>query len=140
MAAAQPFAASTRLPGLGSDPASVRTRIEALEHLLEGLFVIPGTRQRVGLDAIIDLLPVAGSVVGGVMGAYLVWEARNLGMSKWTIARMAANVGIDTALGAIPLVGNVFDFFFRSNSVNLRLIKRNLDRHHPAGATIDVQP
>lgn len=137
-----PAARSFSLPsglGLEKHPGAVRVRIEALEHLLEGLFVIPGTSQRVGLDAIIDLLPVAGSVVGGVMGAYLVWEARNLGMSRWTIARMAGNVGIDTALGAIPFVGNVFDFFFRSNTKNLRLIKRHLDRYHPAGAVIDAR-
>lgn len=68
------------------------------------------------------------------MGAYLVWEARNLGMSRWTIARMAGSVGVDTALGAIPLVGNVFDFFYRSNTKNLRLIRRHLDRHHPVAA------
>lgn len=133
------FDPSALRDGFGRHPAAVRLRVEALEHLLEGLFVIPGTRQRVGLDAIIDLLPVAGSVIGGIMGAYMIWEARNLGMSRWTTARMAANVGIDTALGAIPLVGNVFDFFYRSNSMNLKLIKRHLDRHHPAGAVIDAR-
>lgn len=138
-AAFRPLDALAGLPGTGRDPASVRTRIVALERLLEGLFVVPGTRFRVGLDPLIDLLPVAGSVIGGVMGSYMLWEARNLGMSKWTIARMAANVGIDTLLGAIPLVGNVFDFVFKSNTMNLRLIKRHLDRHHPASAVIDAK-
>lgn len=136
----RPFDALGALPGTGRDPASVRTRITALEHLLEGLFVVPGTKFRVGLDPIIDLLPVAGSVVGGIMGSYLLWEARNLGMSKWTMARMAANVGIDTVVGAVPLLGTVFDVFFKSNTMNLRLIKRHLDRHHPASAVVTVTP
>lgn len=125
------------MPGLGRDPASVRKRIEAMEQLLEGMFVIPGTRQRVGLDVILDLLPVVGDLVGTAMGAWLVWEARNLGMSKWQMARMAGNVGVDTLLGAIPFVGAIPDFFFRSNTRNLRIVRRHLDRHHPATATID---
>jgi hypothetical protein len=71
------------------------------------------------------------------MGAYMVWEARNLGMSKFQLMRMAANVGIDTALGAIPLAGDAFDFLWRSNSKNLRIIKRHLDRHHPGTRIIE---
>lgn len=138
MTVAQTFDRVAR-PAFGSHPAAVRTRIEGLERLLEGLFVVPGTRFRVGLDPIIDLIPVGGSVIGGIMGAYMLWEARNLGMSKWTMARMAANVGVDTVIGAIPLVGNVFDFFWKSNSMNLRLIRRHLDRHHPASAVVDAR-
>ncbi len=71
------------------------------------------------------------------MGAYLIWEARNLGLPKWKIARMAGNVGVDTVLGFIPLVGDIFDFAFRSNSRNLKIVTRHLDRHHPATVTID---
>jgi hypothetical protein len=70
------------------------------------------------------------------MGSWMVWEARNLGMSKWQLARMAGNVGFDAALGLVPFVGDAADFFFRSNSRNLRLIKRHLDKHHPGTATI----
>jgi hypothetical protein len=82
---------------------------------------------------------VAGDVIAGAMGLYLIWEARNLGMGKAVIARMVWNVGVDTTLGAVPLVGDFFDFFFRSNTRNMRLIKRHLDRHHPATATIDAR-
>ena len=71
------------------------------------------------------------------MGAYIVWEARNLGMSKWQLIRMAANVGVDTAIGAVPLVGDVFDFVWRSNSKNLRIIKKHLDKHHPGTRIIE---
>lgn len=127
---------SAALP-LGRDAASVRIRVEALEKLMEGLFVIPGTNRRVGLDVVLDLLPVAGPTVAAAMGAYLAWEARNLGMSKTQMARMFGNVGIDWALGLIPWVGAIPDFFFRSNTRNLRIIRRHLDRHHPATAVIE---
>ncbi len=126
------------LEGLsGRDPASVRKRIESLERLMEGLFVIPGTNQRVGLDVILDLIPVGGSVIAAVIGSYLAWEARNLGMPKTAVIRMAGNIGVDALLGAIPWIGAIPDLFFRSNTRNVRIIKRYLDKNHPNTAVID---
>lgn len=116
---------------LGRDPVAVRRRIEAMEQLLERSFVIPGINRPVGLDALVGLVPVLGDVVAAAMGAYIVWEARNLGMPKWKLWRMAGNVAFDSAVGAIPLVGDVFDVLFRSNTRNLRIVRRHLDRHHP---------
>lgn len=129
-------AMADRIPGLGRDPASVRRRIEAMEQLLERMFVIPGLKKPVGLDVILDILPVAGDIVGAVLGGYLVWEARNLGMSKWQMARMFGNVGIDFLLGSIPVIGAIPDYLFRSNSYNLRIIRKHLDEHHPETVTI----
>ncbi|CAM8641188.1 MULTISPECIES: DUF4112 domain-containing protein [Sphingobium] len=126
------------LPGFGRDPASIRRRIEAMEAMLEGLFVIPGTNRRVGLDSLVGLIPVVGDLATAAMGAWIVWEARNLGMSKWQITRMAANVGVDTLVGAIPFAGDLFDFLYKSNTKNLRIIRKHLDRHHPATVTIDA--
>src|SRR5690349_11621804 len=83
-------------------PESVRQRLEKMEHLLEGLVRIPGTNKRLGLDVILDVVPVGGSVVAAAMGTWLAWEARNLGVSRWTLLRMAGNVGFDMLLGAIP--------------------------------------
>lgn len=122
---------------LGTDPAAVRRRVEAMEHLLERSFTIPGTNHPIGLDVLLDLIPGVGTTVGAAMGAYLAWEARNLGMSKGAIARMAGNIGFDWALGMIPWIGAIPDFFFRSNTRNLRIIKRHLDKHHPATVTVD---
>ena len=122
---------------IGRDPASVRKRIEGMEHLLEGLIKIPGTNQKLGLDVILDLIPGIGDLVGAALGSYMVWEARNLGMSKAQMARMFGNVGIDFALGLIPWVGAVPDFFFRSNSRNLKIIRKHLDKHHPSTAVIE---
>ena len=124
-------------PQIGTDPESVRQRVEAMEKILERVFVVPGLNRPVGLDVILDFIPGVGPTAAAALGAYLAWEARNLGMSKWQISRMAGNVGVDWLLGLIPFVGAVPDFFFRSNTRNLRIIKRHLDKHHPAGATVD---
>ena len=121
----------------GTHPAAIRRRIEGMEKLLEGLFVIPGTNRRVGLDVLLDFIPVGGSVIAAVMGSWLAWEARNLGMPKHAYLRIAGNIGVDALLGAIPLVGAVPDFFFRSNTRNLKIIKKHLDKHHPGTAVID---
>ena len=125
---------------IGRDPESVRQRVEAMERLLERVVTIPGINRQIGLDVILDLVPVAGDIAGAALGSYMVWEAKNLGMSKWQMGRMAGNVGFDFLLGLIPWVGAIPDFFFRSNSRNLRIIKRHLDKHHAGTATIEVTP
>jgi hypothetical protein len=122
----------------GNDPAAIRARVETLERVLERSFTVPGINRQVGLDAIVGLVPVAGDLVSAAVGLYLVWEARNLGMSKFQLARMTANVGFDSLVGAIPVAGDLFDFVFRSNSRNLKLIRRHLDKHHPQTRVIDV--
>jgi len=122
---------------VSNEPQAVRDRLEALERVLERLVVVPGINRPVGLDVVLDFVPVVGPTVAAGLGAYLAWEARNLGMSKWQLSRMAGNIGIDWALGMIPFVGAVPDFFFRSNTRNMRMIKRHLDRHHPATMTIE---
>jgi hypothetical protein len=124
-------------PSLGTDPQSVRQRVEAMEKLLERIIVIPGIDRPIGLDVILDLIPGVGDIAGAALGAYIVWEARNLGMSKWQLTRMSGNVGFDFLLGLIPWVGAIPDFFFRSNTRNLRMIRRHLDKHHPGTRTIE---
>lgn len=121
----------------GTDPASIRARVVMLERLLERSFTIPGVNMPVGLDAIIGLVPVLGDVVTTAMGAYIVWEAKNLGLPKWKLARMGANVLLDTAIGAIPLVGDAADILFRSNTKNLKILTRHLDKHHPETQVIE---
>lgn len=125
------------LGGVRRNPASIRKRIEAVEAVLERAFMVPGINRPVGLDAIIGLVPVVGDLLTAAMSAYAIWEARNLGMSKWQLTRMGANVAVDTALGAIPFLGDLFDFAFRSNTRNLRIVRRHLDRHHPSTAIIE---
>lgn len=128
--------AMEQLP-LGRDVASVRRRIEAMEALLERAFPLPGTSRRVGLDSILGLVPILGDVITAAMGAWLIWEAKNLGMSRFHLARMTGNVAFDTAIGFVPLLGDAVDFLFRSNTRNLRIVRRWLDKHHPEIRTIE---
>lgn len=127
-----------QLPDVSRDPQAVRNRVEAMEKILERALVIPGINRPIGLDSLVGLIPVVGDIVTALMGAYIVWEARNLGMSKWQLSRMAANVGIDTALGVVPLAGDVFDFLWRSNSRNLKIVIKHLDKHHPGTRTLEA--
>ena len=126
-----PFEEALNALPVGRDAASVRRRVEAMEKLLERMFVIPGINRPIGLDVILDIIPVGGSLIAAAMGSWLAWEARNLGMPKWHLARMGGNIGVDFLLGAIPWVGAIPDFFFKSNTRNLRIVKRWLDKHHP---------
>jgi hypothetical protein len=107
---------------------------------MERLLVIPGTKQTIGLDVILDLVPVVGDIAAAALGAYIVWEAKNLGMSKFQMARMTGNVGVNWLLGllsVVPVVGAIPTLFFRSNSRNLKIIKGHLEKHHPGGRMIE---
>jgi hypothetical protein len=127
------------IPEIGRDPASVRQRVEAMEALLERGFTIPIINRQFGLDFILGLVPVIGDIIAAIMGTWLVWEARNLGMSNWKIVRMFGNICVDLAVGVVPFIGDAADFVFRSNTRNLRIIKKHLDKHHPATVVIEGQ-
>ena len=132
----QPQVVGISLP-TGTDVQSIRQRVEAMEILLERSFKVPGTNFPIGLDSIIGLVPVLGDIVTTALGAYMVWEAKNLGLPNWKLWRMAGNVAVDTAIGAVPLVGDAADVLFRSNTRNLRIIKKHLDKHHPETRIIE---
>ena len=121
----------------GTDPVSIRKRIEAMEHLLERSLVVPGTKYPIGLDTIIGFVPVLGDIVTAAMAAYIVWEAKNLGLPRWKLWRMMGNVAVDSAIGAVPIVGDAFDIVYRSNTKNLRIVKKHLDKHHPHTMVIE---
>ena len=84
---------------------------------------MPVLRTRIGLDGLISLLPVGGDAVGAVLSSYLMAEAAGLGAPKTVLIRMALNVVIDTLLGMVPVVGDLFDFAWKSNSKNIRLLE-----------------
>ena len=116
---------------LGDDPHTVRRRLEMLEALLERSFVLPGINRPVGLDALVGLVPVIGDMLMAAVGSYFIWEARKLGLPRWQLWRMAGHVAVDGLLGAVPVAGDAFDLFYRSNTRNLKIILRHLDKHHP---------
>ena len=102
-------------------------RLEALSRLMDGAFVLPGTGVRVGLDALLGLVPGVGDLAGALVSAYLVLEARKLGAPNSLITRMIGNIVIDTVAGSVPLVGDIFDVAFRANMKNMALLRAHMD-------------
>jgi len=102
--------------------------IEQLAQWLDTRWVLPGTNWRFGLDTIIGLVPGVGDGITAVMGAYIIVRARELGAPSHLQARMVGNLLIDSLIGAVPLVGDIFDFAYRSNAKNVRLLMRHLEQ------------
>jgi hypothetical protein len=119
-------AAFEALKQAGPTQGDAVARITLLTRLLDSAFLIPGTNRRVGVDAVIGLIPGVGDALTTLLASYIIWEARQLGLPRWKIARMVGNVALDTALGAVPLVGDVFDVLFKANERNLRIIHDHL--------------
>lgn len=125
-------------PGRAKSARASRERLDAIARVLDSAFVIPGTRIRVGADAILNLLPGVGTLASKALSGYLIYEARRLGVPNGTLLRMAGNVGIDFLIGAVPVIGWVGDVFHRANLKNMRLLREHLDRQAPArGPVID---
>ena len=103
--------------------ARARRELGGLAWLLDSTFRIPGTRFRFGLEPIIGLIPAAGDVVSGALGFYLVARAIQFRLPWIVVARMVANTLLDLAFGAVPVLGDAFDFVYRSNARNMRLFE-----------------
>ena len=127
------------LKAAGPTRADSVARLDALSRLLDSAFPIPGTNQRVGIDALLGLIPGIGDLVSTALSSYLIWEARQLGLPRWKIARMIGNVAADTVLGAIPFAGDVFDVFFRANRRNMKILRDHLERTGALPKTIEGQ-
>lgn len=100
-------------------------RIGRVTHVLDELVSVPGTRGKVGLDPIIGLIPVVGDALAAIVGLWVIGEAARFGIPRLALGRMGVNLLIDLAIGAVPLLGDLFDFAFRSNSANLELFRRH---------------
>ncbi len=125
------------IPG-GSEPISpeyteLLARLDRLTALLDSQFRIPWTPIRFGWDAIVGLVPVLGDLAMTVASFYLVSLARKLGAGKAMTAVMIGNVLVDTLIGAIPIIGTVFDIWFRANERNLRLLVDEIERRRSSG-------
>jgi hypothetical protein len=103
-------------------------RARMLTRLLDDAVRIPGTDFRIGLDPVIGLVPGAGDLVTGAMSAYLLVVARRAGASNAVLLRMLANLGIDALVGAVPLLGDLFDAGYKANRRNMRIIEEHLAR------------
>jgi hypothetical protein len=115
----------------GRDEA--RRRLQRVAKLMDSQIRVPVIGLRFGADAILGLVPGFGDVITGAIGAYLIYEAQRLGVPRSAIARMVANIAVDTAIGAIPVAGDIWDFFFRANDRNMQILAR-----HIGGLPVDL--
>ncbi|AHD01078.1 DUF4112 domain-containing protein [Leisingera methylohalidivorans] len=100
--------------------------LESLAHRMDRAFRIPLIGTRVGWDSILGLVPGAGDAIALLPAGYILLSGHRMGASKGTLARMAANIGIDTLVGAIPLIGDLFDIGWKANVRNVALLRRHL--------------
>ncbi len=105
------------------DAAARLARMRKLAWLLDAQFGLPGTRFRFGVNSVLGLSPVVGDVALGMVSLYLIWEAKRLGAPNALLGKMLANVAIEVAGGAVPIVGDLFDMAFKANLRNLDLLE-----------------
>jgi hypothetical protein len=101
--------------------------LNLLANLLDARWKVPGTSIRFGVDALFGLVPVFGDFATGIASIYMVMRARELGAANGLIARMVGNVALDTVIGSIPVLGSIFDVYFKANQRNLRLLRRDIE-------------
>jgi hypothetical protein len=106
----------------GSEEDRLR-RLDKLSRLLDNAFAIPGTRFRIGLDGILGLIPGIGDATGAALSIYLIVQAARLGLPVSTLLRMVGNVVLETAVGAVPIVGDIFDIVWKANIRNMALLR-----------------
>jgi hypothetical protein len=110
-------------PGRRAAASAVEPWLVRLVFLLDQAVRVPGTRWRVGLDPIIGLLPGGGDALGALLSAGVVLAAARHGVPRIVLARMVFNIGVDALIGAVPLAGDLFDFAWKANTRNLRLLE-----------------
>lgn len=107
-------------------PAPTVANLRALARVLDSAVGVPGTRMRVGADALIGLVPVVGDLAGAALSGYVVLSAARLGVPRAVLLRMVANVGVDALIGAVPLIGDFADVGWKANTRNVALLERAL--------------
>lgn len=102
-------------------------RFRVLAQTLDDAVRVPGTQIGVGLDFLLGLVPGVGDLAAGALGTYGLWVAQQMGAPRSVLLRMAGNIAVDTVVGSVPLLGDLFDVGFKSNLRNLALLDRWLD-------------
>ena len=114
-----------------------RERLITLTRLMDSAVDVPMLRTQIGLDALLGVVPVAGDLASAAIGLFMINEARELGASRWLLAKMLRNLVVDAAVGSVPLAGDVFDIYFRAHRRNLKLLQDELGEpflESPSGA------
>lgn len=122
-------------PPLGTHQPVQLERLRAMSRLLDAAVRIPGTNFRFGLDPLIGLVPGIGDAVGAVFSGYIVLQAARLRAPKSTLIRMVVNIALDTVLGAVPVLGDLFDIGWKSNMKNVALLEDHLGQPVAARAS-----
>lgn len=112
---------------MSENPRQVE-RLRDLTRVLDSAIQIPGTGYRFGLDALIGLVPGIGDAVGAIFSTFIVFQAARMGASRSTLTRMMGNVALDTIVGEIPLLGDLFDVGWKANTKNLALLEAHLQQ------------
>jgi len=107
-----------------SERADVERSLEQLSRAMDGLFRIPGTGWRIGLDALVGLIPGVGDFATTAVSLYILAAGVRYRVPKVTLLRMASNIAVDYLLGAVPIVGDIFDAAWKSNQMNVELLKQ----------------
>jgi hypothetical protein len=110
-------------------------RLRTVARVLDAAFRLPGTRFRFGVDAIIGLVPGLGDAVGAILSAWIVLEAVRLGAPRATVLRMVWNVAVETVIGVVPILGDLFDAGYKANLRNVRLLDRHVAEPERASAS-----
>ena len=106
----------------------VMNRLGRLAWLMDDFINIPGTKFKVGFDPLLGLLPWLGDAAGSIVSSFMISEAARLGVPKSLLLKMAFNIIVDALLGVLPLVGDIFDFGWKANSRNFKLLEKYLER------------
>lgn len=121
------FQSNSQLSSVTTHPKiAVIQRLRKLSRLLDNAIGIPGTKFRIGLDPILGLIPGIGDFVGTILSAYIVIEAARVGLPKATLGKMVLNIILESVIGAVPVVGDLFDFAWKANTKNIELMETHL--------------
>ena len=98
-------------------------RLKLLSERLDNSIKIPGTNQKIGIDAIIGLIPILGDFIGVIFSTYIMYSGIKMGVSSKTVTKMAANIAIEFLIGSFPIIGDIFDILWKANKRNVMLIE-----------------
>ena len=98
-------------------------RLKRLSERLDNTFTIPGTKYKIGIEALIGAVPIIGDLIGGILASYIMYSGMKMGAPPRIITRMAVNIAIDFAIGSIPIIGDLFDLVWKANRKNVELIE-----------------
>lgn len=114
------------IPNL-STQAKKLSRLRRLSQILDNAIPIPGTKQRIGIDPIIGMLPGGGDLVTGALGAYIILESARMGIDREIIGKMVGNIVLDAIAGTVPIVGDFFDMGWKANVKNIALLEKHIE-------------